>query len=769
MSAAPRSHFITDIIDADLASNRHGGKVVTRFPPEPNGYLHIGHSKSILLNFGLAEQYRGLCHLRMDDTNPVTEDTDYVRSIQEDVAWLGGQWDGEVRFASDYFGKMYALAERLVEQGDAYVDSQSVEEIRLNRGDFNRPGSDSPFRTRTIAENLALLRGMKAGEFADGTLVLRAKIDMAQPNVLMRDPLLYRIRRAHHHRTGDSWCIYPMYDYAHPLEDAVEGITHSICTLEFESNRELYDWVVDHTGPWDPRPHQYEFARLKLGYTVMSKRKLLQLVQDKRVSGWDDPRMPTIAGMRRRGVRPEALRDLAELVGVAKHNSVVDIGKFEFCVRRDLEKSCPRALAVLDPLPVVLTNWPDDMVRQLSVPWWPGQPERGVRAVPFSKHLLLEREDFSLQPPPDWKRLAPGVEVRLYGAYFVRCDGVERAADGSVARLRCTVDLHSEGGTAPDGRQPAATLHWVDAAHSCRAEARLYDRLFAVEQPDAEGDFLPHLHPHSLTVAQVHTEAALAQAVGGQRYQFMRQGYFFADPVDSIADQPVWNRTIALRDTWAKPTAKTDSQPDRTPKAPKAAAPSAAAIEAQHVAHVQGNPQLLALADRWQLPRAALGRLAQDPELTQFLQEALPTAGDGTLALRLLQNEVAGALHGRKLAQTAVSPPQFGALVALVHRGELSMAAAKQLVGPWLTEGGEPRALAKRLGLLGGDAAVIDSAVAAVLAEMPQEIERLRNGEHKLLGALLGATLRKAKGADPQAVRQALLHSIDTAQPHAIG
>ncbi len=533
MADAPRS-FLADLVAADVAAGRNGGKVVTRFPPEPNGFLHIGHAKSILLNFGLARAFGGRTHLRFDDTNPVTEEAEYVDAIQADVRWLGCDWGDHLYYASGFFERMYACAERLVLEGHAYVDEQAQEVIREQRGSFERPGTNGPFRDRPAAESLALLRRMRAGELPDGAMVLRAKIDMAHPNVLMRDPLLYRIRHAHHHRTGDAWCIYPMYDFAHPLEDAFEGVTHSICTLEFESNRELYDWVLDHLGPWDPRPRQYEFARLALGYTVMSKRKLLQLVNERRVSGWDDPRMPTIAGMRRRGVTPDALREFAELIGVAKNNSVVDIGKLEFAIRADLEARSPRALAVLDPVRLVVTDWPEGRIDDLSLPWWPGEPARGgSRAVPFGRELLIEKDDFSLDPPADWRRLAPGREVRLAGAYVVRCTEVVRGPGGEVAEIRCTHDAASRADPAAS-RRAHGTIHWVHAARSFAAPVRLYDRLFQLELPDAAPDFLQALNPRSLVVAgAARLEPALAQAEPGSRWQFLRQGYFFADPVES--------------------------------------------------------------------------------------------------------------------------------------------------------------------------------------------------------------------------------------------
>jgi glutaminyl-tRNA synthetase len=567
--AARPSNFLTEIIDADLAAGRNGGRVVTRFPPEPNGYLHLGHAKSILLNFGLAARYGGRVHLRFDDTNPVTEETEYVEGIQADVRWLAGGW-ANLYYGSDFFERMYQCAERLIAEGHAYVDSQDQEAIRAQRGDFTTPGTPSPFRDRPAAESLDLFHRMRAGEFADGACVLRARIDMAHRNVLLRDPLLYRIRHAHHHRTGDTWCIYPMYDYAHPLEDAFEGVTHSICTLEFESNRELYDWVLDRLGPWDPRPRQYEFARLALGYTVMSKRKLLQIVNEQRVSGWDDPRMPTLAGMRRRGITPAALRDFAELIGVAKNNSVVDIGKFEFAIRGDLEGRSPRGLAVLDPLPVTVTTLAAGAEETLDVPWWPAEPARGSRPVPFGRELLIDREDFSLDPPADWKRLAPGREVRLAGGYLIRCDEVLRGPAGEVTGLRVSHDPATLAATAADRKRAGGTIHWVHATRSAPVEVRLYDRLFTVEQPDAAGDFLAVLNPDSLrTAPKARVEPALAKIAPGLHVQFLRLGYFFTDPVDSRPGAPVFNRTMTLKDTWARPAAAAEPKAPARPREPR--------------------------------------------------------------------------------------------------------------------------------------------------------------------------------------------------------
>jgi glutaminyl-tRNA synthetase len=550
--APGRLDFIREIITADNASGRHGGRVATRFPPEPNGYLHIGHAKSICLNFGIAEDFGGSCNLRFDDTNPVTEDVEYVESIQEDVRWLGFTWDDRLYYASDYFQKLYDCAEALIDDDKAYVDDLTADQIREYRGTLREPGRESPYRTRPANENLDLFRRMRAGEFADGARVLRAKIDMASPNLNMRDPVLYRIRRAHHHRTGDAWCIYPMYDYAHPISDALERITHSICTLEFEDHRPLYDWLV-RSLPLPGTPQQIEFARLNLTYTVMSKRKLLQLVTDKHVSGWDDPRMPTISGLRRRGYTPESIRRFCDEIGVAKRENVVDVGLLEFCVREDLNRRAPRAMAVLRPLRVVLENYPEDRVEQMDVVNNPEDPGAGTRQVPFSRVLYIEQDDFMLDPPKKFFRLAPGREVRLRNAYLITCTDVVTDEAGNVVELRCTYDPATRGGDAPDGRKVKATLHWVSAAHAIDAEVRLYDRLFTVESPGSgDADFLTLLNPASLEVLRgARIEPSLAVAAPGTRVQFERLGYFCVDR-DSRSGAPVFNRTVTLKDTWAK-------------------------------------------------------------------------------------------------------------------------------------------------------------------------------------------------------------------------
>jgi glutaminyl-tRNA synthetase len=550
--APGRLDFIREIVTADNASGRHGGRVATRFPPEPNGYLHIGHAKSICLNFGIARDFSGACNLRFDDTNPVTEDVEYVESIQEDVRWVGFSWEDRLYYASDYFQQLYDCAETLIRDGKAYVDDLSADQIREYRGTLKEPGRESPHRNRTVDENLDLFRRMRAGEFPDGSRVLRAKIDMASPNLNMRDPVLYRIRRARHHRTGDAWCIYPMYDYAHPISDALERITHSICTLEFEDHRPLYDWLVQNL-PLPGRPQQIEFARLNLTYTIMSKRKLLQLVTEKHVTGWDDPRMPTISGLRRRGYTPEAIRRFCDEIGVAKRENVVDVGLLEFCVREDLNKRAPRAMAVLRPLKVVLENYPVDVVEEMDVVNNPEDPAAGTRKVPFSRVLYIEQDDFMLDPPGKFFRLAPGREVRLRNAYLVTCTDAVKDASGAVVELRCTYDPATRGGDAPDGRKVKATLHWVSAAHALAAEVRLYDRLFTVESPGTgDADFLTQLNPRSLEVLrEARLEPSLSAAPVGARFQFERLGYFCVDP-DSKPGAPVFNRTVTLKDTWAK-------------------------------------------------------------------------------------------------------------------------------------------------------------------------------------------------------------------------
>ncbi len=544
-------NFLEEIIEEDIRTGKHGGRVLTRFPPEPNGYLHIGHAKSICLNFGIAQRYGGKTNLRFDDTNPAKEDVEYVDSIKEDVHWLGFDWAGE-HYASDYFEQLYEWAIVLIKKGLAYVDDQTQEEIRITRGTVNQPGKESPWRNRSIDENVDLFKRMRAGEFKDGEKVLRAKIDMGHPNMLLRDPILYRILHTDHHRTGDKWCIYPMYDYAHGQSDSLENITHSICTLEFDVHRPLYDWFIEKLEIFPS--HQYEFARLNMTYTMMSKRKLLQLVKEKVVMGWDDPRMPTICGLRRRGYTPESIRTFAEKVGIAKRDNVIDLSLLEFCLREDLNKRAQRRMVVLNPLKVVITNYPDGQVEQLEAINNPEDESAGKRLVPFSKEIYIEQEDFMENPPKKFFRLAPGKEVRLRYAYFLKCNEVIKDSNGNILELRCTIDPASKGGNSPDGRKVQGTIHWVSAQHAIKAEIRLFDRLFTKANPDdvAEGeDWKSSLNPESIKVIEGYLEPSLADAKSLDKFQFERMGYFSVD-YDSKPEKLVFNRTTTLKDTWAK-------------------------------------------------------------------------------------------------------------------------------------------------------------------------------------------------------------------------
>ncbi|MGI6567443.1 MAG: glutamine--tRNA ligase/YqeY domain fusion protein [Limnochordia bacterium] len=545
------ANFIEAIILEDLRTGKHTD-IVTRFPPEPNGYLHIGHAKSICLNFGLAEKFGGKCHLRFDDTDPEKESVEYAEAIKRDVKWLGFDWGEGLYHAADYFEQLYGYAVELIKNGKAYVDDLSPEEIREYRGTLTEPGRESPYRNRSVEENLDLFQRMRAGEFPDGSRVLRAKIDMTSPNMNMRDPVLYRIKRADHYRTGDEWCIYPMYDFTHPISDALEGITHSICTLEFEDHRPLYDWVLENVSV-PCRPQQIEFARLNLSYTITSKRKLLRLIEEGYVAGWDDPRVPTLAGVRRRGYTPEAIRDFCERVGVAKKNSTVDMAMLEHCVREDLNQRAPRAMAVLRPLKVVIENYPEGQVEELEAINNPEDPGMGTRKLPFSREIFIEQEDFMEVPPKGYRRLAPGREVRLRYGYVIKCEDVLKDEDGNVVELRCTYDPATLGGGTPDGRKVRGIIHWVSAAHAVPAEVRLYDRLFTIENPGEVEDYLSYVNPESLVVLKdCKLEPSLAKAEPGDFYQFERQGYFCADIVDSKPGELVFNRTVALKDSWAR-------------------------------------------------------------------------------------------------------------------------------------------------------------------------------------------------------------------------
>jgi glutaminyl-tRNA synthetase len=759
--AAERNDFIRDIIDDDLRTGRHQ-RVATRFPPEPNGYLHIGHAKSICLNFGIARDYRGTCNLRYDDTNPTKEDVEYVESIERDVRWLGFE-PSAVLFSADYFPRMYELAERLVREGHAYVCDLDEEQIRSYRGTLSEPGRPSPYRERGVEENLDLLRRMKAGEFPDGARTLRAKIDMASPNMKMRDPLLYRIRHAHHHRTGDAWCIYPMYDYAHPLEDAIEGITHSICTLEFENNRELYDWVIEHTGPWDPRPRQYEFARLALDYTVMSKRKLLSLVTGGHVRGWDDPRMPTIAAMRRRGFSPEAIRAFCDMIGVAKANSMVDIGKLEYCVRDDLNRNAPRVLGVLRPIEVELVGLPH--VTEIDAPYFPpdvGKP--GSRPLAIGSTIFIDRDDWRDDPPKDYQRLAPGRTVRLRYAYCITAGEVlERDGSGAVTKLRATVHPETLGGKNPaSGEKVSGVIHWVDATTSVAAEVRLYGHLFKTARPEeGGGDFLEQLDAASLEViTAARVEASLASAPAGSRWQLERVGYFVVD-ADTRPGGLVLNRIVTLRDTYvatakkpaeaADDVARTRRKPDKenvkAKTRPKGKSPAEYRAEAR-----ARDPELAAwhdeIAARTSAEQADL--LAGDRTTARLFLDG--AGAHPEVAAKWIINELPRALAGKSLGDASLEAERFAELIRALVEQRLTAPQGKQALAAMIATG-------KRLSELALEApAAVDLGQLAdqLIAQHADKAAQVKAGKTGLLGFFVGQLIKAAPGADPKAVNATL-------------
>ncbi len=764
-------HFIRAKVAEDNASGKYQGKVVTRFPPEPNGYLHIGHAKSICLNFGVARENQGRCHLRFDDTNPSTEDDEFVESIQRDVRWLGFDWGEHLYHASDHFEKLYEYACELIRRGKAYVESASEDEIRRRRGTISEPGTPSPDRERPVQENLDLFARMRAGEFDDGTYVLRAKIDLAATNMKMRDPLLYRIRKgAHHYRTGDRWCIYPFYDFAHCLSDAIEGITHSICTLEFENNRELYDWVLDHAGVTPPRPEQTEFARLNLTYTVMSKRKLLRLVRESHVAGWDDPRMPTLTGLRRRGIRPSAIRAFCEEIGVARTHNVIDIARFEHIVRDDLNLEVPRVMGVLRPLEVVIGNFPEGKVEKLDAPYYPRDvPKEGSREVPFSRRIFVERGDFAEDPPKGWFRLAPGREVRLRYAYIIRCDRVEKDEAGQVVRLHCSLDPESRGGQVRDGRKVKGTIHWVSAEHAVPVEVRAYDRLFRSENPDAEeGDFVEYLNPESLEVLREARLEPAAAGAGFEWVQFERQGYFALDP-DSRPDALVYNRVVTLRDTWAKKQAQ--------PHAPKPATKPTLPVEEPSPAPA-GRPDVkrdFSADEQAQRDRiAALGVPAKEAELIA-VQEGLPAFFDDAVAVhadpravaKWIVHELLRELKTKALAELPFDGGALGDLASLVAAGTIHHTAAKDVLSAMIAGEGKPDAIVKARGLEQvGSAREVAALVEAVLANHEDKVQAYRAGKVALLGFFVGQVMRKSGGkANPAVVKQVLEEKLEGRTP----
>jgi glutaminyl-tRNA synthetase len=746
-------------------------QVVTRFPPEPNGYLHIGHAKSICLNFGIAREFGGRCHLRFDDTNPETEQMEFVESMKEDIRWLGFDWGEHLYFASDYFARMYECAVVLIEKGLAYVDSSREEEIREARGTVTTPGHPTAYRDRSVEENLDLFRRMRDGEFPDGAHVLRAKIDLAHPNMIMRDPVLYRIRHAHHYRTGDDWCIYPLYDYAHCLEDAFEGITHSLCTLEFDNNREIYDWILDNVGFEEPRTHQYEFNRLNLEYTVVSKRKLAPLVKAGHVAGWDDPRMSTLAGLRRRGVPPEAIRVFCDMVGVAKTESWVDPGKLEFAVRDVLNRSAPRVMAVLDPLRMVITNLGEDVVEELEAPYYPRDvPLEGTRTVPFARELFIERADFAEDPPKGFRRLVPGGEVRLRYGYVVRCDEVVKDAEGNVVELRCTFDPDTRSG-AGDGRKGIGTIHWVSARHALDAEVRLYDRLFSVPDPEdvAEGaDVTLNLNPESLVVVDgAKVEPSVADDDPAIRYQFERTGYFWRDPEDGRRDALVFNRIVTLKDNWSRKAdangrQKASDGHGETPPKRVPTQPTGPRISQEREGRRRADAELAARMERYvrdfDLTLEDADVLTGSREASDFFEDAVSQHGDAMTVATWMVNDLRGVLEGRSVSELPFDGRALGRLARLVSDGGVSRRAAKDVLAEMAQKGGDPAAIVARLGLEKvTDAGALEPVVDRVLEAWPEKVAEYRQGKTSLLGLFVGEVMKETQGAADPKLAKALL------------
>jgi glutaminyl-tRNA synthetase len=784
-SEATNSNFLRSIIEADLKKNTHGGRVTTRFPPEPNGYLHIGHAKSICLNFGLAADYGGRCHLRFDDTNPTAEDVEFVDSIQEDVRWLGFEWGDHLYFASDKFEQMYELAVGLIKDKKAYVCSLSEEEIREYRGTITKPGQHSPYRERSVEKNLNLFVRMRAGEFKDGEHVLRAKCDMAHANMKMRDPPLYRIRHAYHHRTGDDWCIYPMYDYAHCLEDALEDITHSICTLEFENNRDVYDWVVAESAV-ATSPRQYEFARLAMTYTLMSKRKLMVLVEEGLVDGWDDPRMPTLAGLRRRGVTPEAIRDFTERIGVSKANSMVETETLDLCTRDDLNTKAPRVMAVLDPLKVVIENY-DGGTDWIDADYYPYDvPRDGTRKVPFTREIYIERADFMENPSKKFFRLAPGKEVRLRYGYCVTCTSVVKdEATGEIVELRCSYDPESRGGDPQDGRKIKGTIHWVSATEAIPAEVRLYERLFQVEDPAAdERDFRETINPDSLRTVTGWLEPSLASDSAGSHYQFERMGYFISDLQDSAQGKLVFNRVVGMRDSWSKIESKPESKQGRAQetkakntkkaasrkgrsnagaggKSKDGAAPKVAVVLSAE-AELKAEDYTATLG----LSRADAEILASDEAVASFFDDACSACAAPTVATaQLISNWVINELlrelkgNGQSVEGLRFGGEKLAELVGLIEEDAISGKIAKTVFAQMLETGEGPRAIVEAKGLQQiSDPVELEPVVAKVVVENGKQAGQYRQGNDRMLGFFVGKVMQATQGkANPQAVNKLLL------------
>jgi glutaminyl-tRNA synthetase len=761
----PASDFIRDMIRQDVAAGRYGGQVVTRFPPEPNGYLHIGHAKAICVDFGVAAELGGRCHLRMDDTNPTTENMEYVEAIQRDVRWLGFDWGEHMYFASDYFERFYELGQKLIRLGRAYVCDLSEDEFaQKHRGSITQAGRDSPYRARSADESLELFRRMRAGEFQAGERVLRAKIDMASPNMKLRDPPLVRIKHAHHYRTGDAWCIYPLYDYAHCLEDSFEGVTHSLCTMEFESARELYDWVIAATEV--PHvPHQTEFARLNLTYTVMSKRKLLELVEKKLVSGWDDPRLPTLAGLRRRGFTPEAIREFCAKIGVAKNLSTVDVALLESCVRDDLDRRSPRVMAVLRPLKLVIESLPENALEAIDAPYWPegtrpaSEGAAASRSLPFSRNLFIEQDDFMEAPPAGYHRLAPGRSVRLRHSCVVTCTSVVKNAAGEVVEVRCSHEA------AAPGKRVDGTIHWVSADQALDVEVRLYDRLFSVESPGAgDGDFIAEMNPRSLEVVRAKVEPSVASTRAGERFQFERLGYFYVDP-DTKDGAPVFNRVVPLKDSWGKAAAtsvaskQSAAKQERKAEKGKEPAPKTEPVEL--------SPEAARLRDAHGLSPEVARVIAHERLLSELFAQALASPGGAGVAkpvALLLVNEVLGEARSRKLEAPPFSGSALVDLQKLQGEGTVSSAQVKEVVLQMIATGKAPRDIVTERGLAqisGADA--LSPIIDEVLAESADVVGRYRAGNLNVFGALVGLIMKKSRGrANAKLVSELLKQKLDS-------
>jgi len=762
----PPLDFIRAIVRDDLAGGKHPGGVVTRFPPEPNGFLHIGHAKSICLNFGIALEFGGRCNLRFDDTDPAKEDTLFVEAIQDNIRWLGFDWGEGLYNASDYFEELYGFAVQLIERGGAYVCSLSEAEIRETRGTVTEPGRESPYRSRSVDESLDLFTRMRDGEFPDGAHVLRARIDMASPNMKMRDPVIYRIRHVTHHHTGDAWPIYPMYDFAHPLSDALEGVTHSLCTLEFENNREFYDWILARVDvPSTPR--QIEFARLNLDYTVMSKRRLLELVEERHVAGWDDPRMPTLAGLRRRGYTPDAIRNFCHSVGIAKSDNTVEMGQLEYFVRDDLNRKAPRVLAVERPLKVVVTDYPQDRVEELDAPYYPHDvPGEGSRILPFSRELYIERDDFLEDPPKGYHRLAPGREVRLRYAYIIRCDEVVKdPSTGEVTELHCSYDPETRSGSDKSGRKVQGTIHWVSAAHALKAELRLYDRLFSAADPqgDPDRDYRELLNPKSLENVEGLVEPSLGGVRPGERFQFERLGYFCVDP-DSTGDALVFNRVVTLRDSWLKIVRRGEGSGE--PRRRRAQAAAGKAAKARPGRQVPADVELtVAQRSRMEDYRDRLGLaagdallLASDDGLAGFFEEAVRNHDNPRTTANWIVNELRPALKDKPLKSLPLTPAALAELVALVDGQTISGNAGKQVFAAMLESGESAAGIVERLGLRQvTDAGRLEPVIDAVLAANPENVALYREGKTNLMGFFVGQVMRSTNGrADPRLVNDLL-------------